>query len=302
MTGGPAFRPDLYRGTAAYYDRYRLPYPPALIDELCRRVAPDGTGRLLDLACGPGTVTFALCDRFADVLAIDQEPETIDFARRKATERGVHNVRWITGRAEDVDPDEQFDLVTIGNAFHRLDRPHVARIAARVLRTGGHLALLWCELPQQGTDPWQQTFNALTVDWMQRLDATDRIPADFEAHLAVPNAEVLAEAGFTDVQHHEFEHDHDWTADELIGLTYSTSILPRAVLGDRAAEFEADLRARLSAVEPSGVFRGARELCVRPRVPLKMPGCATRERRRRWRPRNTGGRSRRSAPARPTSS
>jgi hypothetical protein len=90
---------------------------------------------------------------------------------------------------------------------------------------------------------------------MERVDATDRIPADLEAHLTMPNAEVLAEAGFTDVQHHEFGQDHDWTADELIGLMYSTSILPRAVLGDRATEFEADLRARLSAVEPSGVFR-----------------------------------------------
>ena len=41
--------------------------------------------------------------------------------------------------------------------------------------------------------------------------------------------------------------------DELIGLVYSTSLLPRAVLDDRADAFEADVRERLLAVEPAGV-------------------------------------------------
>ena len=64
MSGSPFFRSDLYRGTASYYDRFRLPYPDELIEDLCRRTAVTGSGRLLDLACGPGTVTFALSDRF----------------------------------------------------------------------------------------------------------------------------------------------------------------------------------------------------------------------------------------------
>ncbi len=255
VTGGPAFRPDLYRGTAAYYDRYRLPYPAALIDDLFRRVAPHGSARLLDLACGPGTVTFALCDRFAEVWAIDQEPDAIAFAARKATERGVRNVRWIVGRAEDVDPHEVFDLVTIGTAFHRLDRPHVARLAAQWLRAGGHLALLWSAPPMHGGEPWEQAMAAAVSDWMERVAATDRLPADLGEHLATPDAVVLRDAGFATVERHELVHDHDWTIEALIGLVYSTSILPQAALGDRAPEFETDLRARLGAIEPSGVFR-----------------------------------------------
>src|SRR2546429_9990119 len=61
----------------ADYDRFRLRSPPALIEDLCRRAAVTGAGRLLDLACGPGTVTFALCDRFAEVCAVDLEPDEI---------------------------------------------------------------------------------------------------------------------------------------------------------------------------------------------------------------------------------
>jgi SAM-dependent methyltransferase len=252
---GPAFRPDLYRGTAAYYDRYRLPYPAALIDDLCRRAALRGSGRLLDLACGPGTVTFALADQFDDVWAIDQEPETVDFARRKANAAGVPNVRWITGRAEDVDPDLTFYVVTIGTAFHRLDRPHVARLAAHWLRLGGHLALLWSATPMQGSTPWQQAITAAFAEWTERMDATDRLPADFAERLAVPDADVLRDAGFAHVERHEFTHDHDWTIDELIGFVYSTSLLPLTVLGNRVAEFEADVHERLLAIDQAGVFR-----------------------------------------------
>jgi hypothetical protein len=29
----PQFRSDLYRGTASYYDRFRVPYPQSLLDD-----------------------------------------------------------------------------------------------------------------------------------------------------------------------------------------------------------------------------------------------------------------------------
>jgi SAM-dependent methyltransferase len=48
------FAVDLYQGTAEYYDRYRLPYPQALIEDLIARTGVCGQGRLLDLACGTG--------------------------------------------------------------------------------------------------------------------------------------------------------------------------------------------------------------------------------------------------------
>jgi hypothetical protein len=54
-----SFAPDLYRGTAGYYDRYRLSYPPAMITDLVRRTQPSGRGRLLDLACGTGQLELA---------------------------------------------------------------------------------------------------------------------------------------------------------------------------------------------------------------------------------------------------
>ena len=56
--------------------------------------------------------------------------------------------------------------------------------------------------------------------------------------------------------------------EELTGYMYSTSLLNRAVLRDRSAEFERDLAGRLLKVEPAGQFSGpasyAYELAVAP--------------------------------------
>ncbi len=193
---------------------------------------------------------------FAEIWAVDQEPEAIAFATEKGAANGVRNVRWIVGRAEDVDTDEVFDAVTIGTAFHRLDRRRVAELAARWLRPGGHLVLLWSDTALNGTEPWQQVFAAVIVDWMERTAAADRLPPDLADHLAQhPHAKVVEDAGFVDVQRHEFSQIHDWSSAALIGLVYSTSLLPRSVLGDRAGAFEADLQARLTALDPAGIFR-----------------------------------------------
>ena len=82
------FRPDLYRGTAGYYEAFRLAYPAGLISDLAARTGADGTRRLLDLACGTGQVSFALRDRFAEIWAVDQEPGMIAVARQKAAAAG----------------------------------------------------------------------------------------------------------------------------------------------------------------------------------------------------------------------
>src|SRR5580693_10591272 len=107
----PDFRADLFRGTALSYDAYRPTYPRDLIDDLAAWSGADGTGRLLDLACGTGQVAFALRDRFAEIWAADQEPDMIDMASSKAAASGdAARFRFVTGAAEDLDlPPGTFD-------------------------------------------------------------------------------------------------------------------------------------------------------------------------------------------------
>jgi len=112
------FRPDLFRGTAGYYDRFRVGYPQPLLDDIVRRAAVTGDGRLLDLACGTGQIAFALADVFAEVWAVDQEPDMISLVRDKAVAAGADHVNPVVSTAEDLAaPDGAFELVTVGNPF-----------------------------------------------------------------------------------------------------------------------------------------------------------------------------------------
>ncbi|PZS31207.1 MAG: class I SAM-dependent methyltransferase, partial [Pseudonocardiales bacterium] len=151
------FRSDLYQGTAEFYDRFRPGYPRSMLDDMVRRAAVSGRGRLLDLACGTGQVAFGLADAFSEVWAVDQEPDMIRLVRGKALPAGAGHVRAMVSAAEDLAaPLRAFELVTVGNAFHRLRREAVAAGAFGWLRPGGCLALVWADSPWTGDQDWQK--------------------------------------------------------------------------------------------------------------------------------------------------
>ena len=70
-----------------------------------------------------------------------------------------------------------------------------------------------------------------------------------------PHTTVLASAGFEIVGEFEFTTPHEWTVETLTGFMYATSFLSQPALGRHVPAFERDLRTRLLAVEPDGVFR-----------------------------------------------
>jgi SAM-dependent methyltransferase len=266
----PQFRSDLYRGTASYYDRFRVPYPQSLLDDLTERSGTSGEGSLLDLACGPGLISFALHDRFREVWAVDQEPGMIDVARQKAAAAGISTIRFMTSAAEDLSvPENSFDLVAIGNAFHRMQRETVAARLMRWLRPSQYVALLWGGSPWDGQAPWQRAMSETMERWRARAQAHDRIPPRYdENRKRRPDLDILHDAGFEPAGSYQFPVTWEWTPDTLIGFAYSTAVVSRDALGDLAPGFEEDLRQEVSACEPSGVVRQniefAYELARRP--------------------------------------
>jgi len=239
------FAADLYCGTAGYYDRYRLLYPEGMLTDLIRRADLPERGRLLDLACGTGQLAFALRGWFSEVWAVDQEPDMVEVVRAKAAARRAGDVRPIVSSAESLDAEPDFfDLVVIGNAFHRLDRDLVAGRVLQWLKPGGYLALCWSSGPWAGEDGWKAV-----------LGAQGRVPTGWDQpQKRRPDLELLADAGFEARGRHEFFIEHRWNLPELAGYIRSTSFLPPAVLGDQAAAFDADLAATLGQHGNSGAF------------------------------------------------
>jgi ubiquinone/menaquinone biosynthesis C-methylase UbiE len=132
-----------FAGTARYYDRFRAPCARAAFDFIVEVYGLGGAARVLDLGCGPGSIAIPLSYSVAEVLAVDPDAEMITVGRRLAESRGRRNIRWLQSRAEDISPAEgPFQVATIGQAFHWMDRDEVLRKLAMLIADGGGLALV----------------------------------------------------------------------------------------------------------------------------------------------------------------
>ncbi len=100
--------------------------------------------RVLDLACGTGTLAIAmkrLCPS-AEILGIDGDQTMLEMARRKAraAEAAIHFDQGLSFALSY--PEGHFDRITSSLFFHHLSWPDKVRTAAelhRVLRSGGEL-------------------------------------------------------------------------------------------------------------------------------------------------------------------
>lgn len=101
--------------------------------------------RILDLGCGPGTITLGLAARVphGSVLGLDMNAGQIERARSLARERGVPNVSFEVGTVETVTlPAGGFDLVFAHAVLEHLGAPvDLLRRLRGCLRPGGLVAL-----------------------------------------------------------------------------------------------------------------------------------------------------------------
>ena len=79
---------------AAHYLRGRPPYSRELAAVLRGELGLDGTGVLVDVGCGPGSLAVQLAGLFDTVVGIDPEPAMLAEARHHAALHGV-DASWI---------------------------------------------------------------------------------------------------------------------------------------------------------------------------------------------------------------
>src|SRR5215207_5799750 len=138
MSRGWQWDETLFRGSAAYYERGRLPYPPGLADAVAGALQLDGRGRLLDVGCGPGTVALRLAHLFEQVVGLDADADMLVEAERRATALGVANARWVHALAETLPAGlGSFRVATFAQSFHWMDRDRVAAAVFQMIEPGG---------------------------------------------------------------------------------------------------------------------------------------------------------------------
>ncbi|EMD32767.1 hypothetical protein CERSUDRAFT_68479 [Gelatoporia subvermispora B] len=103
---------------------------------------------ILDVGCGPGTITVDLASRVTEgkVIGIDIASRPLEDARIFAAERGITNVEFKEGDALSIPfPDSTFDLVHAHQCIqHSGDPVRALREMKRVTRQGGLVAV--CEM------------------------------------------------------------------------------------------------------------------------------------------------------------
>lgn len=142
---------------------------------------------LLDVGCGPGTITVDLAARVAPgrVLGLDVSPDPLDEARAAAERAGVE-VTFAVGDVYALDlPDGSFDVVHAHQVLQHLTDPVAAlRELARVCRPGGvvavrdvdYAAVTW--FPENpGLDRWLELYSAVARANGAEPDAGRRLVA-----------------------------------------------------------------------------------------------------------------------------
>ncbi len=153
---------------------------------LLAHLAPDAT--ILDLGCGPGTITVDLAERVPGgrVLGVDREPAVLEQARALARERDARNVDFAVGDVYDLDLARgTFDVVFVHQVLQHLREPVRALRALRaVLAPGGLLAVRESDYgaftwypPDPRLEAWMSVYHQLTARNGASADAGRELPA-----------------------------------------------------------------------------------------------------------------------------
>ncbi len=154
---------------------------------------------LLDVGCGPGTITVDLAARVAPgrVAGVDVEPGIVAQAAALAAGSGADNASFTTGDVYHLGfPDASFDVVHAHQVLQHLTDPVAAlREMRRVLRPGGIVAVRdsdyagfvwaprdplldrWLELYHQVTarNGAEADAGRLLLGWVQRAGFVDAV-------------------------------------------------------------------------------------------------------------------------------
>jgi SAM-dependent methyltransferase len=253
----------LYAGAAPFYADGRLPYPARLATEIQAVSGLEGSGRLLDLGCGPGSLTLLLAPLFAEVVGVDADPGMVRVAGERSAELGIANVHWVHSPVETLTADpSSYDVVTLAQSFHWMDQPVVAERIHGWLRPGRscvHVGAWTHEGDPEATGlphprPPREQITALVRSYLgPRRRAGKRVIGEETSR---DEDAAFVGAGFRGSQRVDVAGGDVFvrSEDQVIASVLSLSSAAPHLFGRRLEAFVADLRALLRETSPIGRF------------------------------------------------
>ncbi|MCW2767373.1 MAG: Trans-aconitate 2-methyltransferase [Nocardioides sp.] len=233
--------------------------------ELVGRIAADAPATVVDLGCGPGTLTALLRDRWPDarIEGVDSSPEMIEAARR--TDQGI---TFELADLRDWRPDQPVDVL-VSNATLQWVPDHLDLLPTLLdaVRPGGWFA---CQVPGNFDAPSHTIRQDLAAEPAYAAATRDvHSPASHEPAVYL---EALAALGCT-VDVWETTYLHVLTGEDAVFTWVSgTGAGPtlQALPDELRPGFEAEFKRRLAVAYPTrdyGVVLPFRRIFVVARKP-----------------------------------
>lgn len=197
---------------AENYTKYRKPYTEKLYDLLFSLA----TGKkILDIACGTGKSTEPMLKEGMEVVGCDHDPLMIAEAIKQAEIKNLP-IQYLVADVEHLPfEDSNFDVITVGTAFHWFVNEKSVTEIKRVLKEQGLFFVFWTlttkDVPEEDSMPgsFYKTFN-----W-------DKVPPELRNLDYISN--FFKDQGFQNVETVRIPFTHNDTVDEQVGLMKTAS-------------------------------------------------------------------------------
>jgi demethylmenaquinone methyltransferase/2-methoxy-6-polyprenyl-1,4-benzoquinol methylase len=170
---------------------------------------PKRATRIMDQGCGTGILTFQIARKFprSRIVGVELRDEYLDIAKEKGQTLKLSNVEFITGRAEEVLLEEEFDCIVSSYLAKYADLKALIPNNNRMLRDGGLLVMHDFTYPPNRTvaGVWESYFRLLQMlgNWKfpQWREIYYQLPGFMrETHWKTNLPAILLENGFIDIR------------------------------------------------------------------------------------------------------
>jgi SAM-dependent methyltransferase len=147
-------RAHWYSPAAQAYDKARPRYPAGLISHVAHLTRVSSFSRILEVGCGPGTLTTTFAGFECAILCVEPNPDFCELARRNCQSFRNVTIKQFTFEEWPLERSA-FDVIVSASAFHWVQPEVGYPKAADALRDYGYLVLLWNKEPQPNSDVQQ---------------------------------------------------------------------------------------------------------------------------------------------------
>jgi len=240
--------PCRFTAAAKHYLAGRPAYAKGLISWVVKELRLGAKDAVMDLGCGPGTLAMLFAPFVRSVLAVDPSAEMLEVARNVAN--GADNVHFKSGSSFDIGPQlGTFKLVTIGRAFHWMNRPDTLQCLDAMVEREGAVALFSDSHPKHRDNAWVEPFQRIIDDHAAAdVQRARRCSADWPS-----DEEILLDSPFARLERVSIIEKRALPAEHLVERALSISAINEANLGGKMQHLIDDIQQLCSRFSLGGV-------------------------------------------------